>query len=283
MLSIKEIKTKYEHKDVNGNVADTFIKIPRYFEDIEFIYSDSLEKGKVKFSTTMQKLYCYLLGWQESGLTCYEAHEELSNVCRLSRSKTTELILLMERVGLIKVVKIEGRRNKELIALPITDSHLNPPESIHASPVEDVKPISNAIPQVVIEEPAQCDTEALSDDVKECPFFTTSEEAFNNESEPSQESSDYNYMEDEEEINTISIKDKDYLIARANQFYANHAVGDSENTLSSLLISEMNIESVHLDFVIAHFRQEKRAFTERFKQENKCQENHSANNKFMNI
>lgn len=183
MLSIKEIKTKYEHKDVNGNVADTFIKIPRYFEDIEFIYSDSLEKGKVKFSTTMQKLYCYLLGWQESGLTCYEAHEELSNVCRLSRSKTTELILLMERVGLIKVVKIEGRRNKELIALPITDSHLNPPESIHASPVEDVKPISNAIPQVVIEEPAQCDTEALSDNVKECPFFTSSEEAYQDELE----------------------------------------------------------------------------------------------------
>lgn len=171
MLSIKEIKTKYEHKDVNGNVADTFIKIPRYFEDIEFIYSDSLEKGKVKFSTTMQKLYCYLLGWQESGLTCYEAHEELSNVCRLSRSKTTELILLMERVGLIKVVKIEGRRNKELIALPITDSHLNPPESIHA------------IPQTKSEEPAQSDTEALSDDVKECPFFTTSEEAYQDELE----------------------------------------------------------------------------------------------------
>lgn len=257
MLSNKEIKTKYEHNDVE---QEKFFKSYHNIYNIYTIYSPDIETGEMKFSLQMKTIYSYLLSWQENGLTCYQNQEDLAKMCDMSRQRFVEMTSKMQKAGILKKEKIEGRRNKELIALPITDSHLNPPESIHASP------------QVVIEESAQSDTEALSDDVEECPFFTTSEEAFNNESEPSQESSDYNYMEDEEEIDAISIKDKDYLIARANQFYANHAVGDSENTLSSLLISEMNIEGVHLDFVIAHFRQEKRAFTERFKQENKCHE-----------
>ncbi|HDS7205433.1 hypothetical protein [Klebsiella variicola] len=220
----------------------------------------------ITFNDGLKTLYCYLKGWDGNAFPSYSKMAEVFGVTSRAMEERIKILVKMNLIN--KVNRVYTSNYYEVLDFP----HIDPPESIHASPVEDVKPISNAIPQVVIEESAQSDTEALSDDVEECPFFTTSEEAFNNESEPSQESSDYNYMEDEEEINTISIKDKDYLIARANQFYANHAVGDSENTLSSLLISEMNIEGVHLDFVIAHFRQEKRAFTERFKQENKWHE-----------
>lgn len=180
MLSIKEIKTKYEHNDVE---QEKFFKSYHNIYNIYTIYSPDIETGEMKFSLQMKTIYSYLLSWQENGLTCYQNQEDLAKMCDMSRQRFVEMTSKMQKAGILKKEKIEGRRNKELIALPITDSHLNPPESIHASPVEDVKPISNAIPQVVIEEPAQSDTEALSDNVKECPFFTTSEQAFNNESE----------------------------------------------------------------------------------------------------
>lgn len=180
MLSNKEIKTKYEHNDVE---QEKFFKSYHNIYNIHTIYSPDIETGEMKFSLQMKTIYSYLLSWQENGLTCYQNQEDLAKMCDMSRQRFVEMTSKMQKAGILKKEKIEGRRNKELIALPITDSHLNPPESIHASPVEDVKPISNAIPQVVIEEPAQGDTEALSDNVKECPFFTTSEEAYQDELE----------------------------------------------------------------------------------------------------
>lgn len=180
MLSNKEIKTKYEHNDVE---QEKFFKSYHNIYNIYTIYSPDIETGEMKFSLQMKTIYSYLLSWQENGLTCYQNQEDLAKMCDMSRQRFVEMTSKMQKAGILKKEKIEGRRNKELIALPITDSHLNPPESIHASPVEDVKPISNAIPQVVIEEPAQCDTEALSDNVKECPFFTSSEEAYQDELE----------------------------------------------------------------------------------------------------
>ncbi|WP_200791260.1 helix-turn-helix domain-containing protein [Klebsiella variicola] len=180
MLSNKEIKTKYEHNDVE---QEKFFKSYHNIYNIYTIYSPDIETGEMKFSLQMKTIYSYLLSWQENGLTCYQNQEDLAKMCDMSRQRFVEMTSKMQKAGILKKEKIEGRRNKELIALPITDSHLNPPESIHASPVEDVKPISNAIPQVVIEEPAQGDTEALSDNVKECPFFTTSEEAYQDELE----------------------------------------------------------------------------------------------------
>lgn len=180
MLSIKEIKTKYEHNDVE---QEKFFKSYHNIYNIYTIYSPDIETGEMKFSLQMKTIYSYLLSWQENGLTCYQNQEDLAKMCDMSRQRFVEMTSKMQKAGILKKEKIEGRRNKELIALPITDSHLNPPESIHASPVEDVKPISNAIPQVVIEEPAQGDTEALSDNVKECPFFTSSEEAYQDELE----------------------------------------------------------------------------------------------------
>ena len=180
MLSNKEIKTKHEHNDVE---QEKFFKSYHNIYNIYTIYSPDIETGEMKFSLQMKTIYSYLLSWQENGLTCYQNQEDLAKMCDMSRQRFVEMTSKMQKAGILKKEKIEGRRNKELIALPITDSHLNPPESIHASPVEDVKPISNAIPQVVIEEPAQGDTEALSDNVKECPFFTTSEEAYQDELE----------------------------------------------------------------------------------------------------
>lgn len=212
----------------------------------------------ITFNDGLKTLYCYLKGWDGNAFPSYSKMAEVFGVTSRAMEERIKILVKMNLIN--KVNRVYTSNYYEVLDFP----HINPPESIHASPVEDVKTLPDAIPQTKSEEPAQSDTDA---DIK--PFCTTSEEVYQDEPETSQESSDYNYMEDEEKVNAISIKDKDYLIARANQFYANHAVGDSENTLSSLLISEMNIEGVHLDYVIAHFRQEKRAFTERFKQENK--------------
>lgn len=132
----------------------------------------------MKFSLQMKTIYSYLLSWQENGLTCYQNQEDLAKMCDMSRQRFVEMTSKMQKAGILKKEKIEGRRNKELIALPITDSHINPPESIHASPAEDVKPISNAIPQTKSEEPTQSDTDASMK-----PFCTTSEEAYQDESE----------------------------------------------------------------------------------------------------
>lgn len=180
MLSNKEIKTKYEHNDVE---QEKFFKSYHNIYNIYTIYSPDIETGEMKFSLQMKTIYSYLLSWQENGLTCYQNQEDLAKMCDMSRQRFVEMTSKMQKAGILKKEKIEGRRNKELIALPITDSHINPPESIHASPVEDVETLPDAIPQVVIEEPAQGDTEALSDNVKECPFFTTSEEAYQDELE----------------------------------------------------------------------------------------------------
>lgn len=245
-------------------INETFLAMEYSILELTHITKENVE---YEITAKQKIIYCYLCSLSRTFDTVYPSLEGMAK--RLGF--TSEQIVRREikqliKMGLVAKEAKTGCTNRYTV-FPITQD--NPPESIHAGPVEDVKPISNAIPQVVIEEPTQSDTEAYSG-IKS--FCTTSEEAYQDESETSQESSDYNYMEDEEKINAISIKDKDHLIARANQFYANHAVGDSENTLSSLLISEMNIEGVHLDFVMAHFRQEKRAFTERFKQENKCHE-----------
>ncbi|HBM7351578.1 helix-turn-helix domain-containing protein [Klebsiella oxytoca] len=180
MLSNKEIKTKYEHNDVE---QEKFFKSYHNIYNIYTIYSPDIETGEMKFSLQMKTIYSYLLSWQENGLTCYQNQEDLAKMCDMSRQRFVEMTSKMQKAGILKKEKIEGRRNKELIALPITDSHLNPPESIHASPVEDVVTVPDAIPQTKPEEPAQSDTEALSDDVEECPFFTTSEEACQGELE----------------------------------------------------------------------------------------------------
>ncbi|WP_154968297.1 MULTISPECIES: hypothetical protein [Klebsiella] len=177
MLSNKEIITKYEHNDVE---QEKFFKSYHNIYNIYTIYSPDIETGEMKFSLQMKTIYSYLLSWQENGLTCYQNQEDLAKLCDMSRQRFVEMTSKMQKAGILKKEKTEGRRNKELIALPITDSHLNPPESIHASPVEDVKTIPDAIPQTKSEEPAQSDTEAYSG-IK--PFCTTSEEAYQDESE----------------------------------------------------------------------------------------------------
>lgn len=129
---------KYKYTDKAGKVRDRTLNIPHYFKEIPFIYSPHLEKGKVKFSARMQKLYCYVADWEKSGGVCYEEQSELAKVCDLSRGKTNDLIELMESIGLLAVTKIPGRRNLELRALPLTDAHIIPPDQLSAAPESDV-------------------------------------------------------------------------------------------------------------------------------------------------
>lgn len=176
MLSNKEIITKYEHNDVG---QEKFFKSYHNIYNIYTIYSPDIETGEMKFSLQMKTIYSYLLSWQENGLTCYQNQADLARMCDMSRQRFVEMTSKMQKAGILKKEKIEGRRNKELIALPITDAHINPPESIHASPVEDVKTLPDAIPQTKSEEPAQSDTDASDDDIK--PFCTSSQEAHQDE------------------------------------------------------------------------------------------------------
>lgn len=129
---------KYKYTDKAGKVRERTLNIPHYFREIPFIYSPLLEKGRVKFSARMQKLYCYVADWEKSGGVCYEEQSELAKVCDLSRGKTNDLIELMESIGLLAVTKIPGRRNLELRALPLTDAHVIPPDQLPATPESDV-------------------------------------------------------------------------------------------------------------------------------------------------
>lgn len=129
---------KYKYTDKEGKVRDRTLNIPHYFKEIPFIYSPLLEKGKVKFSATMQKLYCCVKDWEKSGSVCYEEQSELAKVCGLSRGKTNELIGLMESIGLLSRDPIDRRRNKELRALPLTNAHVIPPDQLPATPESDV-------------------------------------------------------------------------------------------------------------------------------------------------
>lgn len=134
-MNLNQIREQYRYTDKEGVTRDRTLNIPHYFEEIPFIYSPHLEKGRVKFSASMQKLYCYVADWENSGGVCYEEQSELAKVCRLSRPKTNDLIEQMELIGLITRTKIPGRRNKELRALPLTDAHITPPEALTAQPV----------------------------------------------------------------------------------------------------------------------------------------------------
>ncbi|HCT3244896.1 TPA: hypothetical protein R4X03_004061 [Enterobacter hormaechei subsp. xiangfangensis] len=132
--SLAQIRAEHQYIDKEGVTRDRTLNIPHYFKEIPFIYSPLLEKGRVKFSARMQKLYCYVADWEKSGGVCYEEQSELAKVCDLTRPKTNDLIELMESIGLLSVSKIEGRRNLELRALPLTDAHITPPEALTVQP-----------------------------------------------------------------------------------------------------------------------------------------------------
>lgn len=131
----------------------------------------------ITFNDGLKTLYCYLKGWDGNAFPSYSKMAEVFGVTSRAMEERIKILVKMNLIN--KVNRVYTSNYYEVLDFP----HIDPPESIHVSPVEDVKSIPDAIPQTKSEEPAQSDTEALSDDVKECPFFTTSEEAFNNESE----------------------------------------------------------------------------------------------------
>ncbi|HEE9963540.1 TPA: winged helix-turn-helix transcriptional regulator [Citrobacter freundii] len=154
---------KYQYTDKDGVTRERTLNIPHYFKEIPFIYSPHLEKGRVKFSARMQKLYCYVADWEKSGGVCYEEQSELAKVCDLSRGKTNDLIEQMELIGLITRTKIPSRRNKELRALPLTDAHITPPEAPTAQPVA-------ASDEVPAPEPVKAAEEHSVPDSDDLPF-----------------------------------------------------------------------------------------------------------------
>ncbi|HFP9930325.1 TPA: hypothetical protein ACHOT2_004998, partial [Escherichia coli] len=105
-----------------------------YFCEIEFIYSSSVDGGKVKFSAEMQKLYCYVSDWEKSGGICFETQTKLSKVCGCSRKTVNELIGLMIKIGLLEEVGERiPKRPLKLRALPLTDAHITAPREAKAS------------------------------------------------------------------------------------------------------------------------------------------------------
>lgn len=81
MSKIKLIREKYQYVDKQtGEIKDRTLNIPHYFCEIEFIYSSSVDGGKVKFSAEMQKLYCYVSDWEKSGGICFETQTKLRKV-----------------------------------------------------------------------------------------------------------------------------------------------------------------------------------------------------------
>ena len=129
MSKIKLIREKYQYVDKQtGEIKDRTLNIPHYFCEIEFIYSSSVDGGKVKFSAEMQKLYCYVSDWEKSGGICFETQTRLSKVCGCSRKTVNELIGLMIKIGLLEEVGERiPKRPLKLRALPLTDAHITPP------------------------------------------------------------------------------------------------------------------------------------------------------------
>lgn len=129
MSKIKLIREKYQYVDKQtGEIKDRTLNIPHYFCEIEFIYSSSVDGGKVKFSAEMQKLYCYVSDWEKSGGICFETQTKLSKVCGCSRKTVNELIGLMIKIGLLEEVGERiPKRPLKLRALPLTDAHITPP------------------------------------------------------------------------------------------------------------------------------------------------------------
>ncbi|EPP8020009.1 hypothetical protein ACUVE1_005384, partial [Escherichia coli] len=135
MSKIKLIREKYQYVDKQtGEIKDRTLNIPHYFCEIEFIYSSSVDGGKVKFSAEMQKLYCYVSDWEKSGGICFETQTKLSKVCGCSRKTVNELIGLMIKIGLLEEVGERiPKRPLKLRALPLTDAHITPPGEAKAS------------------------------------------------------------------------------------------------------------------------------------------------------
>lgn len=134
MSKIKLIREKYQYVDKQtGEIKDRTLNIPHYFCEIEFIYSSSVDGGKVKFSAEMQKLYCYVSDWEKSGGICFETQTKLSKVCGCSRKTVNELIGLMIKIGLLEEVGERiPKRPLKLRALPLTDAHITPQENHHS-------------------------------------------------------------------------------------------------------------------------------------------------------
>lgn len=154
-------------------INETFLAMEYSILELTHITKDNVE---YEITAKHKIIYCYLCSLSRTFDTVYPSLEGIAK--RLGF--TSEQIVRREikqliKMGLVAKELKKGCTNRYTV-FPITQD--NPPESIHASPVEDVKTLPDAIPQTKSEEPAQSDTDA---DIK--PFCTTSEEAYQDELE----------------------------------------------------------------------------------------------------
>lgn len=154
-------------------INETFLAMEYSILELTHITKDNVE---YEITAKHKIIYCYLCSLSRTFDTVYPSLEGMAK--RLGF--TSEQIVRREikqliKMGLVAKEAKTGCTNRYTV-FPITQD--NPPESIHAIPVEEVKTLPDAIPQTKSEEPAQGDTDASMK-----PFCTTSEEAYQDESE----------------------------------------------------------------------------------------------------
>ncbi|WP_052666971.1 helix-turn-helix domain-containing protein [Klebsiella aerogenes] len=137
MLSINEIQKKHEAKVEGNEAGQAFIKVHAYFDDIETVYSAAVPQG-LKLNMTHIILYSTFLSYQVNGKTCHEGQEKLAKRCKVSDRTVRRHMEQLIELGL---VEYETRKTSygtyQYKALPITDAHLNPPETMKE--VQEVK------------------------------------------------------------------------------------------------------------------------------------------------
>ncbi|QAS64429.1 transcriptional regulator [Klebsiella michiganensis] len=127
----------------------------------------------ITFNDGLKNLYCYLKGWNGNAFPSYSKMAEVFGVTSRAMEERIKILVKMKLIN--KVNRNYTSNFYEVLEIPLD----SPPESIHASPVEDVKTLPDAIPQTKSEEPAQSDTDTSDDDIK--PFCTSSQEAHQDE------------------------------------------------------------------------------------------------------
>lgn len=138
--TLAQIKAKHEHtyQDEDGKTVTslTFVKDFTFFEDIEYLYSKDCPDG-IKIDSHHVALYCRFMSYQADGKTCYESQGTLARKRKTSVSTIGRRISDLKKLGLVTTAPNPDPKYDTLLytALPLTDAHITPPESLTAQPV----------------------------------------------------------------------------------------------------------------------------------------------------
>lgn len=151
-MKVTELQSDY----LDSEGKPIFIQIPHYFERIPKLYSVKYPNG-IKFSMTLQKLFCYLEGWNRSNTDCFQSQDKLSNVLNATRKTVCESLQLL--VDLHLVEKINKKKGRGFIykALPLTDAHVTPPGQIQGAIAASVEQAPDEVTAPLTEAPTKPD------------------------------------------------------------------------------------------------------------------------------